>query len=429
MPIVLLKVEQQHRNIWNAIKELLHKHDCVIVPNFGGFVCNREPAGIDQVSYVITPPSRKVVFNQNLKTNDGLLANYLVQKEHLSFSESLKWIENTVTDVIVILQDNKQYSIDLFGAFKLNADANYVFVADKRINFLIGSFGLAMVQAQPVISRTITTPKVNIFKEIKQPVPSKARRRFMPTFVIASLVILLALNGYIFWQNQLGTTQGEGNNQQIMSIASWFDSVFTKTTVVENKTESPQIRSEELDPPLISLDTTNEQEILLSKELSAAIINSNQLEEKVSTEKLEHLKKYAPYFAFATHYPAARLSLYVPRRGGEETSFDNNKSNTENEIPSRSDLSSAKKSNHLNTEGIEKGYYVIGGVFCVDKNAARFLKSLAKNGFTGAQLLLNKHISCKRISYKRFSSKLEAENFCTQIKTTVNEDAWILAAE
>ena len=27
------------QTIWNNVKELLHKHDCVIMPNFGGFVC------------------------------------------------------------------------------------------------------------------------------------------------------------------------------------------------------------------------------------------------------------------------------------------------------------------------------------------------------------------------------------------------------
>ncbi|MBP9187826.1 MAG: hypothetical protein KBG11_12060, partial [Bacteroidia bacterium] len=32
------------QTIWISVKELLYKHDCVIMPNFGGFVCNPETA-------------------------------------------------------------------------------------------------------------------------------------------------------------------------------------------------------------------------------------------------------------------------------------------------------------------------------------------------------------------------------------------------
>ena len=53
--------------IWQVVEKLLYKHDCVIIPGFGGFVCNMEHARIDQVTHVIIPPGKHIIFNPNLK--------------------------------------------------------------------------------------------------------------------------------------------------------------------------------------------------------------------------------------------------------------------------------------------------------------------------------------------------------------------------
>ena len=45
-----------HMKIEEHISELLFEHDCVIVPDFGGFVCNYAPARIDPVKHLFEPP-------------------------------------------------------------------------------------------------------------------------------------------------------------------------------------------------------------------------------------------------------------------------------------------------------------------------------------------------------------------------------------
>ena len=55
------------------IGDLLQKHNCVIVPEFGGFIANYKSAVIDTVNNRINPPSKSVLFNPNLVNNDGLL--------------------------------------------------------------------------------------------------------------------------------------------------------------------------------------------------------------------------------------------------------------------------------------------------------------------------------------------------------------------
>lgn len=54
------------------IRELLLDHDCVILPDFGGFIGNYVPAHYDS-SNNFYPPTKQISFNKQLCHNDGLL--------------------------------------------------------------------------------------------------------------------------------------------------------------------------------------------------------------------------------------------------------------------------------------------------------------------------------------------------------------------
>jgi len=71
------------------IARLLEEHDCVILPGFGGFIGNYAPARIDPVSHSFIPPAKKILFNINLRQNDGLLYNRIVTDEGVSYADAL----------------------------------------------------------------------------------------------------------------------------------------------------------------------------------------------------------------------------------------------------------------------------------------------------------------------------------------------------
>ena len=216
-----------NRLIWDLIKDLLFSYDCVIVPGFGGFVCNREPARIDQVSHVILPPGKRIVFNQNLKTNDGLLAGMLSQKAGITYSEALQQIETLVNQLIEVLQEKKQYSIDTFGSFRLNAEANYVFLSDKQNNYLHASFGLEPIQAEFVSSGYARIKRTRIFRENK--VTKKSGKPHVknlgPKLLVSVLALMFMVNGWIYFNNN---GSNFNLNTASLHITSWFDSVFNK---------------------------------------------------------------------------------------------------------------------------------------------------------------------------------------------------------
>jgi hypothetical protein len=80
----------------NYISDLLYRYECVIVPNFGGFVTNETSAKVNHFTHTFYPPSKKITFNSHLKHNDGLLANYIASVENSSFSEAVKSINISV---------------------------------------------------------------------------------------------------------------------------------------------------------------------------------------------------------------------------------------------------------------------------------------------------------------------------------------------
>jgi len=53
-------------SIDGIIGELLLRHNCVILPGFGGFIAQRQPARIDYHSGTMHPPGKSILFNRQL---------------------------------------------------------------------------------------------------------------------------------------------------------------------------------------------------------------------------------------------------------------------------------------------------------------------------------------------------------------------------
>src|SRR3954468_13872301 len=104
-------------NIEKHISELLFEHDCVIVPDFGGFVCNYSSAGINPAKHQFRPPYKKISFNRNLRNNDGLLANQIVRAEQVSYSDSNRLISEYVVGLKKDLDSNKRLDLSNIGTF------------------------------------------------------------------------------------------------------------------------------------------------------------------------------------------------------------------------------------------------------------------------------------------------------------------------
>lgn len=178
------------------INDLLYRYDCVIVPDFGGFVTNRIGAKVNNYTHTFTPPKKQITFNKLLKHNDGLLANYIASAENISFEKA-----STAISLAVIKWQNelqsKSVEIDELGVLSLNEERQIIFEPANSVNYLTESFGLSTVVSS-AISR--------ITEQVKPLIPSTAEeeKKSIPSFIkyaaTAAILLTLSLSGYNGYQ-------------------------------------------------------------------------------------------------------------------------------------------------------------------------------------------------------------------------------------
>lgn len=133
----------------NIISELLLRHNCVIIPSFGGFVAGQVPAHFDQDKGVILPPRKSLLFNKQLISNDGLLIATYAKYNRLNFDVSEFFIKDTVQKWHEKLAKGQRITIEKVGFLYLDAEKNIGFEQDRFSNLLLSSYGLSNVHFIP----------------------------------------------------------------------------------------------------------------------------------------------------------------------------------------------------------------------------------------------------------------------------------------
>ena len=178
----------------NYISDLLYRYECVIVPNFGGFVTNEISAKVNHFTHTFYPPSKQLTFNSNLQNNDGLLANYIAVAKNISYSEALESIEKEVVEWKLLL-NVEALDLENIGLLKLNKEQKIIFEPTNSINYLPASFGLDSY-VSPAIKRFVFKEKVKQLETLS----TEETKRKTPVFIkyAATAAILFAL-GTVGW--------------------------------------------------------------------------------------------------------------------------------------------------------------------------------------------------------------------------------------
>jgi cell division septation protein DedD len=133
------------------ISDLLFEHDCVIVPGFGGFICNYRAAEIHPVLHIISPPSKAISFNVNLSSNDGLLISYIAKTGDLSFTAAQSLVSTWVEATKSLLRQKETVVLKRIGRVFSDIEGNLQFVPDESVNYLKASYALKPIAVKPVL--------------------------------------------------------------------------------------------------------------------------------------------------------------------------------------------------------------------------------------------------------------------------------------
>lgn len=351
-------------NIDQYISELLFEYDCVIVPDFGGFVTNYASARIHPTQHLFSAPSKHIGFNKNLKNNDGLLANHITVIENTTYAQANKIISSYVDKCNRELKGGKKVSIKNVGVLSLNVEHQIQFEPDENFNYLTDSFGFSDFQS-PAIKRENYTARIE--SQFKDRVAIPAIRKKINVKKYVALAIAMPLVFTMLW-------------------------VPLKTDLLKN----------------INYSDSNPFAKVIKTELSVNPENTSMKMERIQRQDTVSLN---------TSTPVSKADTLSGR-------VDASKEILKEEVLPEKQVSTAvikeKVSNSINGR-----YHVVGGCFKIIENAQRLVLELrGKN--VDASIIGQNNAGLYIVSYGDYEKRGEAVQELARIKAGDNASAWLL---
>ena len=347
------------------ISDLLFQYDCVIIPEFGGFVANYAPATIHPTQHIFTPPSKKIVFNKNLKNNDGLLANHISGEEKLTYENAYNIIRSYVAECNEELKRGKKFTITHVGTLHLDVERNIQFDPDKNTNYLIDSFGLTSFQS-PAIKRDGYVKKLEKEFKDRPAIPYERKKVTIKKYVSVAAAITIVF--MMIWVPMKTDLLKNINYSDLNPFTKKIDAAYKSRTI---KTNLPITKNDLKDNnPSFHLNDEN-----------ASIANIS--------------------FTDNTSLP---ITVKLKEADTDKTAAA---------VNTRDETTSEKQPFHL-----------IGGCFKILENAKGFIDQLKRKNIN-ASIIGQNNVGLYIVSCGNYSKREEAVEGLAQLKST-NPDAWLL---
>lgn len=183
------------------ISSLSKQYDCVVIPNFGGFVGNYHGAVHNAPKETILPPYKHVLFNEHLVHNDGLLAHHYAFNKKISYKEALVKIREEVEELKLRLNMAQRIEVPELGYLQSDLQRKISFVFKHNGNLSLQAYGLRPLHLKevmvPVIDDSLEdeTPVIPI-KSAQKKSHKKTRFRWVR---VAAAACLLPFLFYSYW--------------------------------------------------------------------------------------------------------------------------------------------------------------------------------------------------------------------------------------
>lgn len=238
------------RDITGYIREMLFRHDCVIIPGFGAFIGNYFPARTDRREGLFLPPSRKITFNRHLTGNDGLLIGHLSSAIGIGYGEARDIVLEWAAELRRKIMAGYPVPMDHLGTFSLNYEGMIIFAPDTTVNYLLSSYGLSAYHRQPVAGFDV---RKRVLEKRREPSVNQPSVRSLLTRAAVIIPVLVALalvpfNDHLFkgnieesTLNPLARAELEFNRAQIDAGRT---AIITEDTMAEEPVQAAPVVTE-----------------------------------------------------------------------------------------------------------------------------------------------------------------------------------------
>ncbi|MEJ6791671.1 MAG: SPOR domain-containing protein [Lacinutrix sp.] len=173
------------------ISDLLYRYECVTVPEFGAFLSQRVSATVHESTNAFYPPKKQLLFNEQIQTNDGLLAHYIADVEKIPFETATEKIAKRVKTLKSNLTQGETILLENIGELKLNNDSKIEFNPSYHLNYLTDAFGLSQY-VSPSVTREVYKEEIEAIEKIipLTITPEKRRTKLYLKYAAIALIAL-----------------------------------------------------------------------------------------------------------------------------------------------------------------------------------------------------------------------------------------------
>lgn len=389
--IVLLQIMKE---LITHIETLLLRNDCVIVPDFGGFLAFNVPARYVEEELFFLPPMRTVGFNAQLKLNDGLLVQAYMSAYGTTFPDASKRVQKAVKEMIRTLQSEGKLELKGLGLLRVSMDNSYHFTP-----FIDGLnspmlYGMGELRIAPM----------NLLRKLQENSSTTAEKFHAPKPDVKAFTMRPTPKNADSTHREAHLWKGIARTA--IASAAAIALFFVLSTPVENSADSQQTyRAEIISSQLFQSQKATQQQAQAKKK------EPKQLPSKsVEAESNKETKKRASQESEPQKPQLVEKTISAPPEKDHNTQYEKTQSKE-------------RKTLAENSTSASKQFSIIVGAFIKKADAERMITQLVKDGYKNAHL-----ISGSRVHKVCISSYNNENEAAAQLRTTragKHADAWV----
>ncbi len=411
--------------VLKQIQDLLHEHDCVIIPDFGGLIAQYAAAKIHPVKHTFSPPSKKIAFNEKLKHSDGLLISSLARHLRIPNLEAHKMVTEFVGNLQNNLNKNRTYELQGIGIFRYNTEQKIEFEYLEADNFLGNSFGLPELVSRPIIPEEAAAlravkQKINATKTPtgKKGIAAKSKRLATVAATVITGGLTVAMVYYVSLQTDYNLSSLNPIALFNQSAEKTVAPAAEKVTAIADEFDALPLTSEEESVSAVEADFSENPgtEALNENAGSYESPTEQPVTEIISTETNGSLNssKTAEPAKEALKVAVVKSPVATPEKGSKPA-----------------EIAAVKKESGTIAAGstikAETGrYFIISGGFSSLANAERSKKDLTADGAKSTIILPMKGSKLHRVSVADFESMETATAHLPELRKKYGNALWIL---
>ena len=236
------------KELTKHIEALLVENDCVILPQFGGFVTNHTPARWIEEEQTFLPPYRTIGFNSQLKINDGLLVQSYMLTHDATYPEANRLAEAAIEKLSQELYKEGQVELHGIGTLRRTIVGEYQFDPTENGVITPALYGLGAVEMKtlamleeerkqkpaPYVEMETKPIETPVIESKDRTITIKIRHEWITNAVAAVAAVML----FFFLSTPVDNTYIEEENYASLGDISVFEQI-KKESLLTTLMEAP----------------------------------------------------------------------------------------------------------------------------------------------------------------------------------------------